>query len=126
MKFCILIISIFALAFSLPSPQAEIAIDTGATKAIKTDTLLTFYRWGLAPTRAHKGSCQQWCQQKYGFTNRVVATCVVNPQQLASWQRHNQAVSTQLKEKWGNNWEEDFKKELAQCEAKKANKTQAY
>lgn len=95
-------------------------VETSQDGKASNDTLLLFYVWGMFPNPASISSCKQLHERKYGFDRQVVAGCIVSPKQVSIWQKHNQAVQAQLTEKWGNNWEEKFKKEVADCEAIKA------
>ncbi len=121
MKFFIFLISIFSLSYSLPTTPNAVAltVETNPDRNASSDTLLYFYVWGLFPNPASIGSCKQLYQRKYGFAKRVVAGCIVSTKQVSIWQKHNQAVQAQLTEKWGANWEEKFKKEVADCKAVK-------
>ena len=72
---------------------------------------LVYLTYGL-PKEAISANAQWVIANKWGFTYKGVAGCIVNNELADSVQVHNDIVSTVLTKKFGENWNNKFDKEV--------------
>ncbi len=84
----------------------------------KTYKTLHFYMYGTPAYDWEEGggdACHAGIQKKFGFDYQTKAGCTLRHLQLVRYERHNDRVENKLVKRFGDNWREQYNKELEQC-----------
>lgn len=75
------------------------------------------YTYGLQRHKQIVDDCRKELSEIYGYTDKVVAGCLVTSWQVMRWDRHNKRVSKKMERRFGKDWKEKYNSDLKKCQA---------